>query len=125
MPEIPVEFQNAARAFTRKHLPFLDRNWLYDTFERLLAELLHVTVKEHTSGTSNTALREACKATIELVEHVKAYMPSAAKKCICRELDDGDHKPQPLCHWCSLGRIAYHAEKALNDVPRDGSVDAR
>jgi hypothetical protein len=113
MAEIPRELRNSARHFTRKHLAFLDRNWLGDVFEDLLAGLLHSTVKEHTSETSNTALREACQSTLELVDHVKTCMPSGAKRCRCDELNDGEHRPQPICHWCALGSIQGHASRAL------------
>lgn len=111
--EIPHELRNAASRFVREHLPFLDRSWRYEVLERLLAELFHTTVKAHTSQTSNTALRDACLATVELVDHVRTYLPSSAKKCICRELDSGEHAPQPLCHYCTLGSIKARAQRAL------------
>lgn len=111
--EVPRELRQAAYEFVREHLPFLDRNWLQDVLDGKLAELLHKTVKAHTSKTSNTALREAAKAGIGYIDHVRDYMPNNAKACRCKELDNGEHAAQPICHMCALARAAGTLLKAI------------
>jgi methionyl-tRNA synthetase len=111
--EVPREFRQTAYEFIRAHLPFLDRNWLQDVLDKKLAELLHETVKAHTSATSNTALREAAKEGVRLIDHVRDYMPNNAKACRCKDLDNGEHAPQPICHMCALARAANALLKAI------------
>jgi len=113
MSEVPQELRAAAAKFTREHLAFLDRNWLYDVLDRKLADLLNRVVKEHTSTTSNTALREACKQAEGLADHALQHLPSATKGCRCRELNDGEHSLQPICSVCAIKRIKYYATQAL------------
>jgi hypothetical protein len=112
----PAEFGEAAYHFVRKHLKFLDRNWLSDVLDPALAELLSTTVTKHTSSTSNTALREATKAIAGLAEHALTHLPHDARKCRCRDLDNGEHMPQPICHVCAISNIKVRAERAL-DTP--------
>ena len=100
-----MEFERAARQFLREHLPMLDRNYLEDTLGPAFAALLEKTVTEHTSKTSNTALRAAARDAMQLAQHAKSHMPSGASKCRCRELDNGEHALQPICHICALSRI--------------------
>jgi hypothetical protein len=111
--EVPREFRQAAYQFVRAHLPFLDRNWLQDVLDGKLAEFLHQTVKAHTSSTSNTAIREAAKNAVGLLDHIRVYMPSNAKACRCKDLDNGEHAPQPICHMCALARAEGALQKAI------------
>jgi hypothetical protein len=108
-----VEFRYIAHEFARKHLPFLDRNWLQEVFLDNLAALLAKTVKEHTSKTSNTALREAAEEAVGLADHAIRYLPSGARKCRCSDLDNGEHAQQPICHVCALNRIRGISASAL------------
>jgi len=108
------EFRVLAGEFIAKHLPFLDRQWLYNVLQDKLAELLAETVEQQTSTTSNTALREAAKHTVTLAEAALSRLPTGAKTCRCRELDDGEHRPQPLCHVCSISLIKVYAVNALD-----------
>ena len=109
----PLEFRQIAREFARKHLPFLDRNWLQDVYEDLVGELLAETVEKHTSKTSNTALRQAAQEASELADHALRHLPSGARKCRCPELDNGEHAQQPICHVCALNRIKGTSTRAL------------
>jgi len=109
------EFDQIARQFIREHLSFLDRNWLYDVLDQKLAKLLERVVKEHTSTTSNTALRKVVREGAMWAEDALRLLPTQSKKCRCQELDDGEHKPQPLCHYCLLGMLATQLKLAESE----------
>jgi hypothetical protein len=113
------EFDSLAYKFNETHLKFLDRNWRYDVLNKLLSELLAQTVKEHTSAESNTVLRQAVRDGICLSLLALTHLPSTAQRCRCSELDDGEHKPQPLCHLCCLRKLQVVFQEALK--PSDGA----
>jgi hypothetical protein len=50
---------------------------------------------------------------------VFTYLPRTMQNCRCKELDNGEHAPQPPCHVCVLHRLRTRAKEALveNTVP--------
>ena len=111
------ELDSLAYHFIRQHLPFLDRNWLNDVLDRRLAELLTRVVKEHTASGDNTAvLRAAVVNAAEWAEAILQRLPSEAKSCRCKELDNGEHAPQPTCHYCMLKALGPDMRQTLTYV---------
>jgi len=115
MTQAVQEFRVIAWDFIHSKLPFFVREWR----DKLADELSHViedTVEAHTSDVSNTALRDALKHNETMAQHALSHLPYGTKKCRCKELDDGEHKPQPICHYCAIGAIERRAHHALKST---------
>jgi len=107
------EFDRLAAKFADHDLPFLDPRWRRDVLAPALSALLERVFVEHTTPAKNTALREAATEIAGLADHALRHLPFEARRCRCDELNDGEHKPQPVCHVCALHRIKSSAEGAL------------
>jgi len=117
--EAAREFRVIAHAFVHTRAAFCDREWR-DKVAEDLALLIEKTVKEHTAITSNTPLRDALQHNKTMAEHALAFLPggASARQCRCRELDDGEHRPQPICHACALHAIIRRVQHELK--PSEG-----
>lgn len=99
--------------FLRENFPFLDQRWIQNFVQPKLAALIETKVKEHTSEVRNTALIEACREIVSLTDHALIHMPSGGRKCYCSDLNDGEHKPQPVCARCAIAKAKKCAADAL------------
>jgi hypothetical protein len=115
MIEITPEFRAIAYEFIQAKLAFFDREWR-DKLAKELALLIEKTVKAHTSAVSNTALRDALAHNERMAAHALAFLPFSAKQCRCIELDDGEHRPQPICHYCAINAIGNRASHELKQI---------
>ncbi len=86
-------------------------------YAEYIKETVHNPFDEAVVSEQNAQLRKDLKEIHSYLWNVKQYKSHDFKndtisgRCYCRSLDDGEHKAQPVCGFCSFQHALSIAEK--------------